>query len=649
MSLSDPARRWHDTAGQARQGASAHTAGGLRVGLLGQFGVEMDGAPLRLRGDKRRALLATLLLNTGRTVPTAHLIERVWGSPASPSARSALQVHVTRVRAVLDQHCGTPLITGGDGGYRVDLTEDQCDLLRFRSLVRLADGGADPSDRADLLISALGLWRGPVLADIVSPVLHERDVPPLNEELLRTAEEGFGAALARGDHERVADQIGPIATDHPEREPLIRVQMTALYRCGRPSEALRVYARTRDALAEHLGADPGRELQETFQGILRGDLDRAPGTSVPHQRASVEQGAGARPPAPAAGARPGPDTEPAAGPRSESGPAPEPADGPDTGPGPGGEPDTPVGAEERDGRGEGPVHAPAPVSAALAPAELPAAPSVLLGRDEALAELDRLVDPSSTAPDSALVRGPAGAGASALALSWARAAAPHFPDGQLYVDLRGGDGSPRDPAEVLRRLVRSLSTGTRGTEAMDADEAAARVRTLLAHRRVLLVLDNAASARQVRPLLPGGTGCAALVTSRYWLTDLLVRDGLRALPVGPLPPDAAVDLLRPREGRDRCAESVLRRLAHALGHLPLPLRMAAVWLDDTRPGRSAAELVRRLEGADPARGSTPTARMAAVLRAGPREGRHGRGEVPAEPRPPETSVDRGSYVRLSPG
>ncbi|WP_150250550.1 AfsR/SARP family transcriptional regulator [Nocardiopsis deserti] len=632
MSLGDSARRWHDTAGQARPGASAHTARGLRVGLLGQFGVEMDGVPLRLRGDKRRALLATLLLNTGRTVPTAHLIERVWGTPASPSARSALQVHVTRVRAVLDQHCGTPLITGGDGGYRVDLTEDQCDLLRFRSLVRRADGGADPSDRADLLISALGLWRGPVLADVVSPVLHERDVPPLNEELLRVAEEGFGAALARGDHERVADQIGPIATDHPEREPLIRVQMTALYRCGRPSEALRVYARTRDALAEHLGADPGRELQETFHGVLRGDLDRAPRTSVPRQRASVEERTGSRPPSPAAGAR--------------SGSADEPDTGPHTGSAAG--PDAPTGEGGRDGRGDGPVHAPDRVSAALAPAELPAAPSVLVGRDEALTEMDRLVDPSSTAPGSALVRGPAGAGASALALSWAHAAAPHFPDGQLYVDLRGGDGHPRDPAEVLRRLVRSLSTGTRGTEAMDADEAAARFRTLLAHRRVLLVLDNAASVRQVRPLLPGGAGCAALVTSRYWLTDLLVRDGLRALPVGPLPPDAGVDLLRAREGRHRCAESVLRRLAHLLGYLPLPLRMAAVWLDDTRPERSASELVRRLEGVDPARGSTPTARMAAVLRAGPREGRHGRGEVPAEPHPPDTSVDQGSYVRLSP-
>nr|WP_150243376.1 AfsR/SARP family transcriptional regulator [Nocardiopsis quinghaiensis] len=527
----------------------------------------MDGVPLRLRGGKRRAMLAALLLSAGRTVTTAHLIERVWGTPPSPSARSALQVHVVRARAILDHHCGTPLIRGGDGGYRIDLAEEQSDLLRFRSLVRSAADAASRGDtaaRAELFVRALGLWRGPVLADVASPVLHERDVAPLNGELLRAAEEGFGAALAHGDHERVADRIGPIATDHPEREPLVRVQMVALYRAGRPSEALRVYARTRDVLAERLGADPGRELQETFHGVLRGDLDRA---RVPHQRA---------------------------------------------------------------------------------PAELPAAPAALVGREEAVAELDRLVDPRGAAPGSVLVRGPAGAGASALALSWAHAVAPYFPDGQLYVDLRGGDGTPRDPVEVLRRLVRSLSSRAHDVPAMDAEEAAARVRTLLAHRRVLLVLDNAASSFQVRPLLPGGTGCAAVVTSRYWLTDLLVRDGLRAVPVGPLPPDAAVELLRAHAGPGRCAEPVLRRIAHQAGLLPLPLRMAAVWLD-THPRRSATDLVRLLEGVDPARGGAPTARMAAVLRAGPEEGRHGRGEVPAVSRPPGTSVGQGSYVRLSPG
>ncbi|WP_017570035.1 AfsR/SARP family transcriptional regulator [Nocardiopsis halotolerans] len=664
MSLSDPARRWRDTAAQAREGAAGRAARGLRVGLLGQFGVEMDGVPLRLRGDKRRALLATLLLNTGRTVPTGYLIERVWETPPAPSARSALQVHVTRLRAILDQHCGTPLITGGDGGYRVDLTEEQCDLLRFRSLVRRADeaartasdnradnqtddpGGSeepedgtavDPSLRADLIIRALGLWRGPVLADIVSPVLHERDVPALNEELLRAAEEGFGAALARGDHERVADQIGPIATDHPEREPLIRVQMTALYRSGRPSEALRVYARTRDTLARHLGADPGRELQETFHGILRGDLDhgpdRAPRTRVPRQRASVEARSHTGPGTTERGTRPGAEPDTGAG------------DPPGTGAEPAGTGENRRG--EAADTGGGPVHAPARVSAALAPAELPAAPAVLVGRDEALTELDRLVDPCGTAPGGALVRGPAGAGASALVLSWAHAVAAHFPDGQLYVDLRGEDGTPRDPAEVLRRLVRSLSTGARGTETMDTGESAARVRTLLARRRVLLVLDNAASVRQVRPLLPGSPGCAAVVTSRYWLTDLLVRDGLRSLPVGPLTPGAAMDLLRTQAGQDRGAERALRRIAHLAGYLPLPLRMAVVWLD-THPDRSAAELVRRLEGVDPARGSTPTARMAAVLRAGPGEARNGRGEVPAASHPPDTSVEQGSYVRLSP-
>ncbi|GAA1447944.1 BTAD domain-containing putative transcriptional regulator [Nocardiopsis tropica] len=612
-------------------------AGGLHVGLLGQFGVEVAGAPLNLRGDKRRALLASLLLNAGSTVPTAHLVERIWDAPPTQANRSALQVHVARARALFEHHCGTPLILGGNGGYRIDLAEEQSDLLRFRALVGSAADAAARGDRearTELLIRALGLWRGPVLADVASPVLHSRDVPPLTEELLRAAEEGFGGALARGDHERVADQIRPIATDHPEREPLIRVQMIALYRSGRPSEALRVYARTRDALVERLGADPGRELQETFHGILRGDLDppsehgpaRPPGhdahrdplARIPRQRALV-RGAGTS--AGDTGACAGADTDPG-GPAGRCVRAEEPA------------PD--------------PVRPPARAPGSVTPSELPSAPAVLVGRDGALAELDRLVDPRGGAPGSVLVRGPAGAGSSALALRWAHAVAPHFPDGQLYVNLRDGDGSARDTAEVLRRLVRSLSSGWHGTGVLDAEDAAARVRTLLARRRVLLILDNAATSRQVRPLLPGGAGCAAVVTSRNWLTDLLVRDGLRALPVGALPPGAAVELLRSQIGADRCRETVLRRLAHLAGYLPLPLRMAVAWFD-TNPHASGSELVRSLEEADPARGVTPTARMAAVLRTGPGTGRHGRGEVPVGADPPGTSVEQASYVRLSPG
>lgn len=713
MSPSDPGGRRPGSAAQTSATADAepvrHGIRALHVGLLGQFGVEVEGVPLSLRGDRRRAVLATLLLRTGRTVPTADLVERVWGTPPSQAKRSALQVHIARARALFDHHCGAPLIRGGNGGYRVDLAEEQSDLLRFRALAaRAAEAGArgDHGTRTDLLIRALGLWRGPVLADVAGPVLHARDVPPLTEELLRAAEEGFGGALARGDHERVADQIRPIATDHPGREPLIRVQMIALYRSGRPSEALHVYARTRDVLVERLGVDPGRELQETFHGILRGDLDhrlgrgptRPPGhdalpdplTCIPRQRtlargpgrADADPGAAAGDRADCAAAR-GPDpagpTPRAPAPRSTAGaghtgeadagppagcalaegargsapdaapptppgarvpgaaPPREPSGGPEGGPAPTG------GALAAPGAGR----APARITEPLAPAELPAAPFALTGRDESLAELDRLVDPYGPAPADVLVRGPAGAGSSALALRWARSAAPCFPDGQLYVDLRDGDGSPREPAEVLHRLVRSLSSADPGAAAVRTEEVAARFRTLLAGRRVLLVLDNAATARQVRPLLPGGSGCAAVVTSRNWLTDLLVRDGLRALPVGALRPGASVELLLSQIGPERCREAVLRRVAHLAGHLPLPLRMAVAWFD-TNPHASGAELVRRLEGVDPARGVTPTARMAAVLRAGPETVRHGRGEVPVGTDPPGTSLGQGSYVRLSP-
>lgn len=600
MSPSDPAERRSGAPARTRRTTDGHTLSGLRVRLLGHFGVEMNGVPVRLRGDKRRAMLATLLLNAGHTVTTAHLIERIWAAPPSPAARSALQVHVARARAILSDHCGAPLILGCDDGYRIDLTDEQSDLLCFRSLVRGAAEAASRNEldtRAELLIRALGLWRGPVLANIVGPVLHERDVPSLNEELLRVAEEGFEAALARGDHGRVIDQIGPIAADHPEREPLIRVQMIALYLGGRPSEALRVYARTRDVLAERLGVDPGRALQETFQGILRGDLEPFPNAHVSRRRASIGRGSTLS----EADDAPGRDRQGGAG--------------------------TGTGASPRD-----PVHAVERPLGDPAPAELPAAPAVLLGREEILEELDRLADPCGAVPGSVLVRGPAGAGASALALTWAHRATPRFPDGQIYVDLRSPDGSPRDPAEVLRRLVRSLSSDVRDARDMETEESAARARTLLAHRRVLLFLDNASSVLQVRPLLPGGRGCAVVVTSRYWLTDLLVRDGLRALPLGPLPPDAAVELLRTHMGPGRCTEPVLRRLARMAGFLPLPLRMATVWLE-THPGRSAAELVRRLEEVDPARGATPTARMAAVLRTGSDGGRHGRGEVPAAPAP----------------
>lgn len=553
----------------------------IRVGLLGRFTLHVGGSPLSLRGERRRSLLAALLLNTGVSVPTDDLIDRVWTDPG-PAARGALQVHVARLRALLEERLGDPLIRSTDDGYRVDLRTDRCDLLRLRSLVHKADRAAERGEsdsHADLLGRALSLWRGPVLTDVASPVLHRHDVPPIEEELLRVAERVFTADLARGEHERVADRVAPIVSSHPRREPLIRVQMVALYRCGRRSEALNAYSRARSALAEEPGLAPGRELLAAFHGVLRGDL-----------------GAGGR------STRAAADPDPLS---SRSGAVALSVPRPRT------------HRETSSRRASEDEHGPWP----LVPAELPAAPSPLVGRTEALAELDRLVDPCAATPVSVLVRGTAGAGASALALRWAHSVAAHFPDGRLYVNLRRPDGTPREATEVLRRLVRSLSAGRVGavdlTAAEDeADEVAARLRSLMAGRRVLLLLDNAATAHQVRPLLPGDPGSAAVVTARSWLTDLLVRDGVRALPIDALAAADAVALLRSLLGERRHPEEALCRVAELAGGLPLPLRMAVAWLD-AHPEHTAEALVRLVERVDPARGISPTARMAAVLRAGP--------------------------------
>lgn len=537
--------------GRIRKGRVG-TSAGIVCGILGHLAVDVDGVPVRIRGDKRRALLAALLVNADRVVSTDDLVKRVWGEGGARgrAERGALQVHMTRLRAVLGARCRRPLIVGGANGYRIDLTERQLDLLRFRALVRRAGEAharGDQNARCDFLGRALALWRGPVLADVAGPVLHENDVPPLLEELLQAAEAAFRAALSLGRYDQVVAATGSLAVEHPERETLIRLRMEALYRSGRRSEALRVYGRTRAVLAERLGVDPGRHLQEAFHAILRADPDER--ALVPRQRSRLRAGA-------------------------------------------------------------------AP------PAELPAAASELVGRDRELAELDRLVRPGNDRAGRVLISGPPGAGCTALAVYWAHGAARHFPGGQLYVDLRGAGGAPRPPADVLRRLLRSLAAG-RGadpgaTARLEPEESAARVRSLLARRRVLLVLDNAASAGQVRSLLPGTPDCAVLVTSRLWLADLLAREEMAAFAVGKLAPRDAEELLRGLVGAERAdAEPrALERLASLAGHLPLALRMAAAWLR-THPGQSVTALADLVEGRGGGRGQTPMARLAAAMRGDP--------------------------------
>ena len=213
------------------------------------------------------------------------------------------------------------------------------------------------------------------------------------------------------------------------------------------------------------------------------------------------------------------------------------------------------------------------------PRELPADVPGFTGRDAELAELDGLIRRPGTRSSAiviAAVSGTAGVGKTALAVHWAHRVGDLFPDGHLYVDLRGYDPElPMEPAEALARLLRAL--GVSGADVPhDLAERAARYRTVLAGRRVLVLLDNARSAEQVRMLLPGSSSCLVLVTSRDTLPGLVVRHGAHRINLDLLPGDDAVELMRTFVGErvDAELEGALD-LVGWCARLPLALRIAA--------------------------------------------------------------------------
>ncbi|MEV6694959.1 BTAD domain-containing putative transcriptional regulator [Micromonospora sp. NPDC051196] len=214
------------------------------------------------------------------------------------------------------------------------------------------------------------------------------------------------------------------------------------------------------------------------------------------------------------------------------------------------------------------------------PAQLPAALSTFAGRTEELAQLDLLPGVADDAPSTVVisaVSGTAGVGKTALAVHWAHQVARRFPDGQLYVNLRGFDpvGPATEPAEALRRFLDALGVPAQRIPA-ELNARAALYRSLLADKRMLILLDNARDAVQVRPLLPGAAGSLVIVTSRNQLTPLVVTEGARLLPLDLPSPDEARLLLRRRLGDDRWAadpevtDEIIRRCAR------LPLALAVV-------------------------------------------------------------------------
>jgi DNA-binding SARP family transcriptional activator/Tfp pilus assembly protein PilF len=258
------------------------------------------------------------------------------------------------------------------------------------------------------------------------------------------------------------------------------------------------------------------------------------------------------------------------------------------------------------------------------PHELPAEPAVFVGRDAELAELGRLAGAGVTVA----ISGTAGVGKTALALRWAHRAAGEYPDGALYVDLRGfGPNPPLTPAGVLAGFLRGLGADPAELP-QDADQLAGQYRTRLAGRRLLIVLDNAGSADQVRPLLPGASGSQVIVTSRDSLAGLVARDGVHRLDLDRLPRPAALRLFGQLVGRpgaaavagadagvDAGVDAAAVELVELCVRLPLALRIAAE-LAVSRRGTPLPELVAELRAGQLdalAAGGDPATAVRAVL------------------------------------
>ncbi len=242
----------------------------MQFRILGPIEALIDGHSAALGAPKQRGLLALLLVNRRRVVTAEQLIDGLWGEAPPASALQSLQVYVHGLRRAL----GAERIETAGRGYRVVVGEDELDLDRFertldRGRAALEAGRAD--DAADDLREALAVWRGPALADLPEEMRHAAESERLDELRLTALELRYDAELGCGRHDAVVPELETLTTEEPYRERFLEQRMLALYRSGRQAEALEVYRKARETLAEDLGLDPTPALQELERAILRQD------------------------------------------------------------------------------------------------------------------------------------------------------------------------------------------------------------------------------------------------------------------------------------------------------------------------------------------------------------------------------------------
>ena len=253
--------------------------------ILGPLEATDRGRSIPLGGARQRALLALLLTRANELVSADRLIDELWGERPPRTAANALQFHVSQLRKALGS---AGAIVTREPGYLIQVAPDELDLLRFERLVAEAQE-CSAAVAAPLLREALGLWRGPALADLASEPFAQAETVRLEELRLTALEQRLEADLALGRHAEVVGELEALVQAHPLRERLRGQLMLALYRSGRQVEALDVYQQTRRMLVDELGIEPSPPLQDLEKAILRQDRALDPATAGA-ERAAVPPG-----------------------------------------------------------------------------------------------------------------------------------------------------------------------------------------------------------------------------------------------------------------------------------------------------------------------------------------------------------------------
>jgi DNA-binding SARP family transcriptional activator/tetratricopeptide (TPR) repeat protein len=515
---------------------------GLVVALLGPVEIGLAGGAMTPVAQPRlRVLLGLLGVAAGRLVSTEALVDGVWGEQWSPGREKNLHGLVYQLRRrleALEPDKGGARLARAGAGYRLVLGPGELDVAVFGELA----GRGREAARAGDAERARELF-GQALGLWRGAALTDAAplCPRLAGEAARLEELRLGVTEERIGADLALGRHGEVAGELAglvEQFPL-RERLAALL-----MTALYRCGRRGEALA----------VYDVTRRVLAGQLGLDPGPELAGLQAKVlaDDPALAAPPVPAVAASAG------------------------------------AGVEAR----------------RVVPRQLPAGAGFFAGREAELKDLDALLDQAGDEGGAVVisaVAGMAGVGKTALAVHWARKVAGRFPDGQLYVNLRGYDpGAAVTPAEATGWFLAGLGVPAAQIPA-GAAERAGLYRSVLARRRVLIVLDNAADAAQVRPLLPGSGGCLVVVTSRSSLAGLAAAEGARPLRLGPLSEEEAVRVLAARLGPERLAAEpqAVTELAARCGHLPLALAVMAARAG-ADPGLPLRALAAQLAGASDA-------------------------------------------------